>query len=115
MAIIQIVRDAHDSGGRRLEAGQQVPQARQAGAHGVELARVRQGLEFGAQRAGLVFGWIFAAHQVGAAAAAYGAGLSRTLLLTYTPALYAAGLSCVVAAVVVMMIGRYRRAAAVAA
>ena len=53
---------------------------------------------FGKERAGMVFGWIFAAHQLGAATAAYGAGLSRTLLLTYTPALIAAGSACVLGA-----------------
>ncbi|MEO8525116.1 MAG: MFS transporter, partial [Caldimonas sp.] len=42
---------------------------------------------FGKERAGLVFGWVFAAHQLGAAVAAYGAGLTRTLLMTYNPAL----------------------------
>ena len=35
---------------------------------------------FGPERANLVFGWIFAGHQLGAATAAFGAGLSRTLL-----------------------------------
>ena len=64
------------------------------------------GATFGKERVGLVFGWIFAAHQIGAATAAYGAGLTRTLLLTYTPALYTAGAACLVAAVVVMMIRR---------
>ncbi len=63
---------------------------------------------FGKEKAGLVFGWVFAAHQLGAAAAAYGAGLTRTLLLTYNPALFAAGAACLVAAVLVM---RIRRAA----
>jgi len=53
---------------------------------------------FGKERAGMVFGWVFAAHQLGAATAAYGAGLSRTLLLTYTPALIAAGSACVLGA-----------------
>jgi MFS family permease len=62
------------------------------------------GAAFGKEKVGLVFGWIFAAHQLGAATAAYGAGLTRTLLLSYTPALYAAGAACVVAAVMVMMI-----------
>jgi sugar phosphate permease len=70
---------------------------------------------FGPQKVGLVFGWIFAAHQLGAATAAWGAGLTRTLLLTYTPALYAAGMACLVAAVMALVIGRSRRAAAVAA
>ena len=59
---------------------------------------------FGKERAGLVFGWVFAAHQLGAATAAYGAGLTRTLLLTYNPALFAAGAACLVAAVAVLAI-----------
>jgi MFS family permease len=59
---------------------------------------------FGKERSAMIFGWIFAAHQVGSAAAAYGAGLSRTLLLTYSPALYAAGASCMVAAVAIFLI-----------
>ena len=37
---------------------------------------------FGPERANLVFGWIFAGHQLGAGAAAFGAGLSRTVLAT---------------------------------
>jgi sugar phosphate permease len=63
---------------------------------------------FGKEKAGMVFGWIFAAHQIGAATAAYGAGYSRTVLLTYNPALYAAGSACLIAAVAAMMIGRSR-------
>ena len=59
---------------------------------------------FGKERAGLVFGWVFAAHQLGAAVAAYGAGLTRTLLLTYNPALFAAGAACLVAAAGVLLI-----------
>ena len=66
------------------------------------------GATFGKEKVGLVFGWIFAAHQIGAATAAYGAGLTRTLLLTYTPALYAAGAACLVAAVMVMLIRKPR-------
>lgn len=60
--------------------------------------------EFGRERAGMVFGWVFAAHQLGAAVAAYGAGLTRTLLLTYNPAFIAAGAACLVAAALVMTI-----------
>ncbi|ASK33350.1 MFS transporter [Alcanivorax sp. N3-2A] len=70
------------------------------------------GRAFGPQKAGMVFGWIFAGHQLGGALAAYGAGLSRTLLLTYTPALYAAGAACLLAAVVVFLIRRPAPAAA---
>lgn len=56
------------------------------------------GNAFGRERAPMVFGWVFAAHQIGAATAAFGAGLSRTLLLTYAPALYVAGGACLIAA-----------------
>lgn len=62
--------------------------------------------EFGKERAGLVFGWVFAAHQLGAATAAYAAGLSRTVWLTYNPALFGAGLACLVAAVGALAIRR---------
>ena len=61
---------------------------------------------FGAARVGLVFGWIFAAHQIGAAVAAWGAGLSRSLLLSYSPALYTAGAACLLAALMAVAIRR---------
>jgi MFS family permease len=46
----------------------------------------------------VVFGWVFAAHQVGAAIAATAAGLTRDHLGTYTPAWFVAGGLCLVAA-----------------
>jgi MFS family permease len=61
---------------------------------------------FGAERANLVFGWIFTGHQLGAASAAFGAGLSRTLLATYLPAFFIAGLLCVAAALIALLISR---------
>jgi sugar phosphate permease len=64
---------------------------------------------FGKERAGLVFGWIFAAHQLGAATAAYSAGLARTLLLTYNPALFAAGAACLMAALLVLRVRQSAR------
>ncbi|WP_293775861.1 MFS transporter [uncultured Oxalicibacterium sp.] len=67
------------------------------------------GSAFGKEQAGMVFGWIFAAHQLGSAVAAYGAGLTRTWLLTYNPALYAAGAACLVAAMVIFLIPRQDR------
>lgn len=67
---------------------------------------------FGPERAGLVFGWIFAGHQLGAAAAAFGAGLSRTLLATYLPAFFIAGALCLVAAAVTLTISRQVKPAA---
>ena len=59
---------------------------------------------FGRERAGIVFGWVFAAHQLGAATAAYGAGLSRTLAATYLPAFYLAGAACLVASLLILMV-----------
>jgi MFS family permease len=61
---------------------------------------------FGAERANLVFGWIFAGHQLGAGTAAFGAGLSRTLLASYLPAFFAAGALCIVAALIALAIAR---------
>ena len=61
---------------------------------------------FGPERANIVFGWIFAGHQLGAATAAYGAGLTRTLLSTYLPAFFAAGVLCLIAAALVMTLSR---------
>ena len=61
---------------------------------------------FGAERANLVFGWIFAGHQIGAGAAAFGAGLSRTLLASYLPAFFFAGALCILAAVIAIGISR---------
>ena len=61
---------------------------------------------FGAERANVVFGWIFAGHQMGAGTAALGAGLSRTMLASYLPAFFVAGALCVVAALIVLTISR---------
>jgi len=59
---------------------------------------------FDKERGAMVFGWIFAGHQIGGAVAAYGAGLSRTVLASYSPALYAAGAACLLAAMAVFLI-----------
>ncbi len=59
---------------------------------------------FGREKASLVFGWIFAGHQLGAACAAFGAGLMRTELSTYLPAFVIAGALCIVAAGLVLLL-----------
>ena len=59
---------------------------------------------FGRERAGMVFGWIFAGHQIGAASAALAAGIVRTEFLTYLPAFFAAGALCVVAAMLILSV-----------
>jgi predicted MFS family arabinose efflux permease len=61
---------------------------------------------FGRAQAPLVFGWVFTAHQLGAATAAFGAGLSRDALATYLPAFAAAGLACLIAAMAVLAMRR---------
>ncbi len=64
---------------------------------------------FGREKAGIVFGWIFAAHQIGAATAAFGAGFTRSELMTYIPAFYTAGAACLVAAALALMIRGARK------
>ncbi|MDX6216278.1 MAG: hypothetical protein QOG99_1862 [Frankiales bacterium] len=54
----------------------------------------------------LVFGWVFASHQVGAAVAAAVAGALRTSLGSYDLAWYGAGALCLVAAGLSLGIGR---------
>jgi MFS family permease len=61
---------------------------------------------FGRERAGIVFGWIFAGHQIGAATAAFGAGFSRTEFASYLPAFFVAGAMCLIAAGLVLTIAR---------
>jgi sugar phosphate permease len=59
---------------------------------------------FGRERAGMVFGWIFTGHQIGAASAAIGAGLVRTEFSTYLPAFFVAGALCIVAALLILTV-----------
>ena len=63
------------------------------------------GKAFGEANAALMFGWIAAAHQIGAAAAAWLAGLVRTDTGDYAPAFIAAGMLCIAAAMMVTLIG----------
>ena len=58
----------------------------------------------------IVFGWVFASHQVGAAVAATGAGVLRDATGDYTMAWYAAGALCFVAAAVSARMGAQRLA-----
>jgi MFS family permease len=61
---------------------------------------------FGREKSGLVFGWIFTAHQLGAATAAFGAGAIRTDTGNYMLAFMISGAFCLLAAVMVLGIGR---------
>jgi MFS family permease len=61
---------------------------------------------FGRERVGIVFGWIFASHQFGAAAAAWLAGASRGWFGTYTYAFVSAGVLCLLASALSLAINR---------
>jgi sugar phosphate permease len=65
---------------------------------------------FGRERAPIVFGWVMAAHQVGAGAAALGAGVIRTQSGAYHLAFLVSGAMCLVAALMALAIGRRRPA-----
>jgi predicted MFS family arabinose efflux permease len=54
----------------------------------------------------IVFGWVFASHQLGAAFAAFGAGTTRDHLGSYDLAWYAAGGLCMIAAAMSVLIKR---------
>ncbi len=66
---------------------------------------------FGREKASIVFGWIVAAHQMGAAFAAYTAGAIRTIMGDYAWAFIGAGALCLIAAVAVLPIARQQPAA----
>ena len=70
----------------------------------VQLARKA----FGAQNFAIVYGWIFAAHQLGAASIAFAAGAVRTFFGDYQIAFMSSGLLCLVAAGLVLRIARER-------
>jgi predicted MFS family arabinose efflux permease len=61
---------------------------------------------FGIRKAPVLFGWIAASHQVGAAAAAFFAGASRTATGSYLDSFVTAGFVAVGAALLALMIGR---------
>ena len=66
---------------------------------------------FGKEKAGIVYGWIFASHQLGSASAAYFGGVLRTDLGSYLETFLLSGTLCFVAALLVMWIGvDWRRA-----
>jgi predicted MFS family arabinose efflux permease len=61
---------------------------------------------FGRENAAIVYGWIFSAHQLGAASAALAAGAIRTEYGDYVVAFAGAGMLCLVAAGMSLQIGR---------
>ncbi len=67
---------------------------------------------FGETSAAIVFGWITAGHQLGAACAAFMAGYLRTLQGDYVDAFVFAGSAGIIAAALALLIGRQRGAGA---
>ena len=61
---------------------------------------------FGTARGPVVYGWIGAGHQIGAATAAFGAGVLRVQTNRYVEAFLIAGLMCAIAAIMALMIRR---------
>ncbi len=70
---------------------------------------------FGREKAPVIFGWVFTAHQLGAATAALSAGVTRDALASYLPAFIAAGIACMLAALAAISIRRASKAALAAA
>ncbi|CAN5401419.1 MFS transporter [soil metagenome] len=63
-------------------------------------------IAFGERDAPIMFGWIMAGHQLGAATAAFGAGIIREQTGTYLPAFIVAGAFALVAAIVMARVPR---------
>lgn len=64
---------------------------------------------FGKERAGVLYGWIFGFHQIGASVAAFGAGYVYTLVGHYTFTFLATGILCMATAVMVLGIGKWEK------
>ena len=60
----------------------------------------------GPERATVVYGWVFAAHQVGGAIAAFASALIRVKFGDYALAFYISGVMCVIASYFVLQIGK---------
>jgi MFS family permease len=54
---------------------------------------------FGATKAPIVVGWVFASHQLGGAISAFAAGVTRATWASYLPAFLAIGVTCLLATV----------------
>jgi len=59
---------------------------------------------FGTKKSGIIYGWIFASHQAGAAVAAYGGGLIYKFFDSYTWAFFLAGVFCALASLFVIIV-----------
>lgn len=60
----------------------------------------------GPSRASVVYGWVFAAHQIGGAVAAFGAAILRVQIGDYALAFYISGAMCIITAYFVLQIAK---------
>jgi len=60
----------------------------------------------GPQRASVVYGWVFAGHQIGGATAAFGAAVLRVKLGDYAAAFYISGAMCIITSYFVLQIAK---------
>jgi MFS family permease len=60
----------------------------------------------GPSRASVVYGWVFAAHQIGGAVAAFGAAILRVQIGDYAIAFYISGAMCIITAYFVLQIAK---------
>jgi predicted MFS family arabinose efflux permease len=60
----------------------------------------------GPSRASVVYGWVFAGHQIGGAIAAFGAAVLRVKLGDYAVAFYISGAMCIITAYFVLQIAK---------
>jgi sugar phosphate permease len=67
---------------------------------------------FGKKDAPVIIAWIFAAHQIGGAIAAMGAGMVRSWTGSYMLAFMASGMACLMVAALVLRIAQPRHAVA---
>ena len=58
----------------------------------------------GPERGTIIYGWVFAAHQIGGSIAALGAGIARVKFGDYALAFYVSGLACVLVSFLVLRI-----------
>ncbi len=65
----------------------------------------------GLERGTVVYGWVFAAHQIGGSIAAFGAAVLRVKFGNYSTAFYISGILCVITSYFVLQIGKAKEKA----
>jgi sugar phosphate permease len=65
----------------------------------------------GLEKGTVVYGWVFAAHQIGGSIAAFGAAVLRVKFGNYSSAFYISGILCVITSYFVLQIGKKKEKA----